>query len=77
MANVNITVSNPTAAAVTVGSNTVAARSVSKITVSDTGADAYGWLAAGCAIGPHSGAGFKNRLKGTWLLHRQQHTLAA
>lgn len=50
MANVNLIVVNPTESDVTVNAQTVPARSVKKLVIADTGADAYGFLAAKCAL---------------------------
>lgn len=50
MANVDLWIANPTAADVTVNSQVAVKGTLTKLTIADTTTDAYGFLAAGCAI---------------------------
>lgn len=50
MANVNLIIVNPTDANVTVNAQVAVARTATKLVISDAGFDAYGFLAAKCAI---------------------------
>ena len=78
MANVNVVVANPTAADVTSGSTTAKARTVTKLQLSDASATApFAFLAAGCAIGPHSGGTMRQRQQAGYLLAMLQGIVAA
>lgn len=50
MANVNLIIVNPTDATVTVNSQNALAREATLLVIDDTTSDAYGFLAAGCAV---------------------------
>lgn len=74
----NVVIANPTSAAVTVNSKTAAARTLTKLSLDDaTIADWPGWVAAGCAIGPHSGGTMRQRQAAGYLLARLQGLVAA
>lgn len=74
MANVNLVISNPTAATVTVNAQSVPARKTATLTISDATTDAYGFLAAGCAIVSASAqADLSKRTEAVHRLARQQH----
>lgn len=74
MANVNLTISNPTGAVVTVNAQSVPARKVATLVIADTGADAYGFLAAGCAIVSVSAqADLSKRVEAAYRLSKQLH----
>jgi len=74
MANVNLTIANPTGAAVTVNAQTIPARKTATLVIADTGADAYGFLAAGCAIVSSSAqADLSKRVEAAHRLTRQIH----
>lgn len=78
MANVNVVVANPTGSDVTSGQLTAKARTVTKLVFSDSSATApFAFLAAGCAIGPHSGGTMRQRQQAGYLLHMLQGQVAA
>lgn len=78
MANVNVVVANPTASDVTSGALTAKARTVTKLVFSDSSATApFAFLAAGCAIGPHSGGNMRTRQRAGYLLAMLQGQVAA
>ena len=78
MANVNVVVANPTSADVTSSSLTATARTVTKLVFSDSSATApFAFLAAGCAIGPHSGGTMRQRQQAGYLLAMLQGGVAA
>lgn len=78
MANVNVVVANPTGAAVTSGALTAAPRTLTKLVFSDSSATApFAFLAAGCAIGPHSGGTVRQRQQSGYLLYMLQGQVAA
>jgi len=78
MAAVNVVIANPTSADVTVNSKVAKARTVTKISLDNaTIADWPGWVAAGCAIGPHSGGTVRQRQQAGYLLARLQGLVAA
>lgn len=78
MAAVNVVVANPTGADVTVNAKVAKARTVTKLSLDNaTIADWPGWVAAGCAIGPHSGGTMRQRQAAGYLLARLQGIVAA
>lgn len=78
MAAVNVVIANPTSANVTVNAKVAVARTVTKLALDDaTIADWPGWVAAGCAIGPHSGGTMRTRQRAGFLLARLQGLVAA
>lgn len=78
MAAVNVVIANPTAADVTVNAKVATKRTVTKISLDNaTIADWPGWVAAGCAIGPHSGGTMRQRQQAGYLLARLQPGVAA
>lgn len=78
MANVNVVVANPTGSDVTSGALTAKARTVTKLVFADNSATApFAFLAAGCAIGPHSGGNVRTRQRAGYLLHMLQQQVAA
>lgn len=77
MANVYVVVANPTSADVTSGSLTASARTVTKLQFDNTSATApFAFLAAGCALGPHSGGTMRTRQRAGYLLHMLQGKVA-
>jgi hypothetical protein len=78
MANVNVVVANPTGSAVTSGALTAAPRTLTKLVFDNSSATApFAFLAAGCAIGPHSGGTVRTRQRAGYLLHMLQGQVAA
>lgn len=69
MALKNLQVVNPTASAVTVNGKTAPAGAITKLQLDDTGADAYGFLAAGCALTSDDGSTFRQREDEGYLLY--------
>jgi len=68
MAVVNIQVVNPTNAPVTVGTHTAPAQAVTVIPLDNTTADAYGFLAAGCALVSDAAGTVVSREQAGWLM---------
>jgi hypothetical protein len=78
MANVNVVVANPTSADVTSGDLTATARTVTKLVFPNDSATApFAFLAAGCAVGPHSGGTMRQRQQAGYLLAMLQGGVAA
>lgn len=78
MAAVNVVVANPTNADVTVNAKVAKARTLTKLSLDNaTIADWPGWVAAGCAIGAHSGGTMRQRQQAGYLLARLQGLVAA
>lgn len=72
MANVHLQVANPTSSDVTVNAQVAKARRVTVLTIDDTTTDAYGFLAAGCALTSTDGSTFEQREQQGFLLENEQ-----
>jgi len=74
MAVVNVAIANPTAANVTVNAQVAVARKTTVLALDDTTADAYGFLAAGCALVSTSAqADLSKRTEAVHRLTRSMH----
>jgi hypothetical protein len=72
MAVVQLQVINPTAAPVTVGANTAAANAVTQLGIDNATADAYTFLAGGCALASAAAGTVVSREQAGWLLYTGQ-----
>jgi hypothetical protein len=72
MANIVYQVANPTAADVTVNAKVAKARRVTKLTLDNTALDAYGFLAAGCAITSDVGSSLEQKLDQGFMFNMLQ-----
>lgn len=72
MAIVALQVANPTAADVTVGSNTAKARRITNLNLDNTTADAYTFMANGCALTSNAGSTFEQHEQQGFLLANEQ-----
>jgi ABC-type sugar transport system substrate-binding protein len=70
MANVNLIIVNPTDADVTVNAQVAKARQATKLTIADTGSDAYGFLAAKCAVVSATAGKAEDFEKAGYLMNR-------
>lgn len=69
MAAVNLQVINPTGAPVTVGVHTAAPNAITVLPIDNTTSDAYGFLAAGCALVSDAAGTVLQRQETGWLLY--------
>lgn len=73
MALKNIEVANPTMANVTVNGKTAVANTITLLQLDDTVAgDAYGFLAAACALVSKDNATFQQREQGGFILENEE-----
>lgn len=72
MANVVLEIANPSGSNVTVNSQVAVARSITNLTIADTTADVYGFLAAGCAVTSTTGSTFLQREQQGFMLEFDQ-----
>lgn len=71
MTVVNIQVMNPTGAAVTVDANTVPANASEVFALDNTTADAWQWLAEGCALASEDASSVVEQQEAGWMLYTQ------
>lgn len=73
MAIKNIEVANPTSLPVTVNGKTAGPNTLTLLQLDDTvPGDAYGFLAAGCALVSKDNATFQQREQGGFILEREE-----
>ena len=69
MAAVNLQVVNPTSAPVTVGAHTANPNAITVLPIDNATADAYTFLAAGCALASDVAGTVISREQAGWLLN--------
>lgn len=69
MATIHLQIVNPNTSGVTVNGQTAKANAITKLSIDNTTTDAYGFLAAGCALTSDDGSTFRQRQDEGFLLY--------